>query len=125
MNRIRHIAVVSMFGLTGLSFMLDALRAYPRLNTVSGPYFNKELDFLEGVAFLLAAFGLFRFDPRSRYFSMFLAAFSLFVGALALLFVPGIVTLVWTAAWLLALWWLLSPSVRNQFVASATRSRTA
>ena len=125
MSRLRHITVVAVFGLTGISFMLDALRVYPRLNTISGPYFNTQLDILEGIAFLIAAFGLYRFDPRSRYFAMFLAAFSLLVGALALLFVPGVVTLLWTAAWLLVLWWLLSPSVQNRFVAATARSRTA
>ncbi len=125
MSKLRHITVVAVFGLTGISFMLDALRVYPRLNTISGPYFNTQLDILEGIAFLIAAFGLYRFDLRSRYFAMFLAAFSLLVGALALLFVPGVVTLLWTAAWLLVLWWLLSPSVQNRFVAATARSRTA
>ncbi len=106
MDRLRHIAVVSVFGLFGMSLMLDALRPYPRLNTLEWLYLGIELGIFEGIAFLLAAYGVYRFNSKSRYFALLLTSLSIFVGSMGLLAVPQITTLLWVAVWLLVFWWL-------------------
>lgn len=125
MSRLRHLAVVSVFGLLGISLILDATRPYPRLNTYQWPYLGIEMDIFEGIAFLLAAGGIYHFNSKSRYFALLLTVFSIFVGAMGLLAVPQITTLLWLAVWLLVLWWLLSPSVRNQFHDASEHPRAA
>ena len=125
MDRIRHIAVVSVFGLFGITLMLDALRPYPRLNRLEWPYIGIELDIVESVAFLLAAWGIIRFDSKSRYFGLLLTAISVLVGGVGLVAAPQITTLVWLTVWLLVLVWLLSPSVRNQFDDASKRPGVA
>jgi hypothetical protein len=105
--------------------MLDALGFAWHLKTITGPYFRSELDLVEGIAFLLAAAGLYRFDPRVRIFAIFLTAINLF-GLLAALFItPGLVVLLWLSAWLFVLFWLLSSSVRGQFLAARIESKAA
>jgi len=86
--------------------MLDALRPYPRLNTLEWLYLGIELGIFEGIAFLLAAYGVYRFNSKSRYFALLLTSLSIFVGSMGLLAVPQITTLLWVAVWLLVFWWL-------------------
>jgi hypothetical protein len=125
LDRLRHIAVVSVFGLFGISLMVDAVRPYPRMSTLSSPYEGIELDILEGIAFLLSAYGIYRFNSKLRYFALLLTAVSICLGAMSLLAVPQITTLFWLAGWLLVLWWFLSPSVRNQFHSADKHPRAA
>jgi hypothetical protein len=115
LDKVRHIAVVAVFGLMGTRLVMDALRPYPRLNIFTWPFQGIELDIFEGIGFLLSAYGVYRFNSKFRYFALLLTALSIFVGVIGLLAVPQITTLLWLPVWLLVLWWFLSPAVRYQF----------
>jgi hypothetical protein len=120
-----HILVVSVFALTGISFLLSAMGFAWNLRTIAGPYFRSELDIFGGIAFLLAAAGLHRFDSRVRFFAMVLAGWILFAMAAALYVAPGLIPALWLGAWLFVLLWLFSSAVRAQFVAAKVHSKTA
>jgi hypothetical protein len=121
--------VVSLFALTGLSFVLSALHYPWRFATISGPYFNVELDILGAVTFFLAAAGLYRFDRRVRGFAIFLALCILLASAGGGIEAMGTIAILsvglWFLAWLAALGWLLSSSVRAQFGFEKGHPRTA
>lgn len=122
-----HILIVSLFALAGVSYALHALRSAWKLRTITGPYFEQEMSFLVGIVFLLAAVGLYRFDPRARVTAMALAGLNLLGGAAVLFFAPGRITAFFTAFWL-AVWsfvllWLFSSPVRAQFVAAKVQSK--
>jgi hypothetical protein len=105
--------------------MLNVLRVFLHPDTVGGPNFKSELDFVEGTAFLIAAVGLIHFDVKSRSFAIFLSTISLGVTAASLASLRGVGTLLWTAVWLLVLWWLLSTPARTEVAATVEQSRTA
>ena len=120
-----HILVVSIFGLTGIPFLLNALGFAWNIRTIAGPYFRSELDILEGIAFLLAAAVLYRFDPRVRAFAMVFAGWTLFTMGAALFVAPGLMAVLWLAVWLFVLLWLFSSQARARFVAAKVQSKAA
>jgi hypothetical protein len=83
------------------------------------------MDILEGIAFLLAASGIYHLNSKSRYFALVLTSLCIFVGAMGLLAVLQVTTFLWLAVWLLVLWWLLLPSVRTQFHVASKQQRAA
>jgi hypothetical protein len=125
LRKLIHIVVVSIFALAGISSMLNSLRFAWKLRAITGPYFRSELDLLQGIAFLLAAAGIYRFDPRVRIFALLLAGWTLFGVSAGLLIAPGPITILWFLVWLWVLAWLLSSPVRAQFVALKVESKTA
>jgi hypothetical protein len=120
-----HILVVSVFAVAGISALLDALGFAWNLRTIAGPYFHSELDIFEGIAFLLAAAGVYRFDPRVRVFAVVLAGWTLFTIAAVLFIAPVLILVLWLAVWLFILLWLLSSPVRARFAAAKMHSKTA
>ena len=124
MQKLLHILVVSIFALAGISSLLNALGFAWNLRTIAGPYFRSELSLIEGIAFLLAAAGIYRFDPRVRVFAMILAGLTLLAMSAGLLVAPGPVAILWSIVWLLVFAWLFSSSVRAQFVVAKVQSKT-
>jgi hypothetical protein len=121
--------VVSLFVVTGVSFVLNALHFAFRIAAISGPYFSTQLDILGAVAFFLTAAGLYRFDPRARGFAIFLAVCIILASALGGIEAFGSIAFLWLSLWFLgwlaALCWLLSSSARAQFAVEKAHPRTA
>jgi hypothetical protein len=111
-----HSFVVGAFVLAGAVLILGALRSGLRLGLPRDLYFRSETDFLFGVVFLLAAFGVYRFDRRVHSFAIVLAAFMAIACIVAALLAHDFWTLGWLAVWGVVLYGLLLPTVRAKFL---------
>lgn len=127
LQKVLHILVVLFFALVGIWSVLDGLGFAIGLKVVVKPdrFFQSEMDILFGIACLLAAAGLYRFDRRVRVFAILLTSFMLFVIGMTAILIPGIVMFAWLGLSLLVLIWLLLPTVRAQFAATRRQQKTA
>ncbi|HKM80094.1 MAG TPA: hypothetical protein VJY15_03935 [Candidatus Acidoferrum sp.] len=125
LQKLAHVVVVLVFAVVGVSSLLAAAGFAWHLRTIKGPYFQTEMDLLEGIALLVAAVGLYRHDVRVRKFAVVLAALYVLACGIGLVAVPGIVSGSWFLVWLLVLLWLLSATARAQFAAGKAEAKTA
>lgn len=96
--------------------ILDAFRLAWHAGTISGPYLGSALDLLQGVAFLLAAFGVYRFDSRVQVFAVFLTVLVLLAFGVAVIFVRAAWIFGYLAACLCTLIWSPSSAVKARFL---------
>ncbi len=113
--------------MVGIGLVLDGLGFAMGLKVPVKPdrFFRSEMDILFGIACLLAAAGLYRFDRRVRVFAILLASFMFLATGMAAIVDPGIVTFAWLGVSLLAFIWLLLPTVKARFAATRQQQKTA
>jgi len=121
LQKLFHIVVVLVFALDGVSSLLAAAGFAWHLRTIKGPYFQSEMDLLEGIVLLLVAVGLYRHDARARKLAIVVAALYTLAFGMVLIAVPGVAL----GSWLLVLLWLLSGTTRAQFIAGKAQAKTA
>src|SRR5208337_1233365 len=121
LQKLFHIVVVLVFALDGVSSLLAAAGFAWHLRTIKGPYFQSEMDLLEGIVLLLVAVGLYRHDARARKLAIVVAALYTLAFGMVLIAVPGVAL----GSWLLVLLWFLSGTTRAQFIAGKAQAKTA
>jgi len=125
LQEIIHAFVVTLFGLNGISFWLSGVLSALHVKSLTGLYFEAEFDFLAGIACFLAAVGLYRFDERARRFAILLTALFFLVAAVALFAGASKLSAIWLTSSLSVLSWLLSDSVRHQFISAKEHSQVS